>query len=94
MTLYAKEQMNYCMHLYCSALTSDKLQCGHCKGERNRDTTSAFRQTWYCDGMCSSVSQSENRRNSSGGGRVDPSTVCSWGKVALDTDLPSTTSMN
>ena len=47
--------------------------------------------TWYINNMCTTVSQPEYRRNSSGGGRVNLSIVCSWGKVPLDTDLPAST---
>ena len=47
--------------------------------------------TRYIDSMCDAMSQSVNRRDSSGGGGVDPSIVWSWGEVPLDSDLPAST---
>ena len=50
--------------------------------------------TWYSNSMRGTMSQAKNWRNSSDGGRVDPSVVCSWDKAPLDTDLPASTSLD
>ena len=70
-------------------LHTDVLICMYQELSMTWSLGEIWRFTWYSNYMCNTMSQSENWRKSSGGRRVDPSIVCSWGEIPLDTDLPA-----
>lgn len=84
------------LHLYACVFTYTRVYPWHVAIVRDLQVTHNGSKlvlifTWYGNGLSSTTSQSDKRRDNGDGGRVDPFVVWSWGKVPLDTDLPSWT---